>query len=217
MSIKHFAFILIFGSLVIGCQNRDSGFYATAPGPTPIPALSASPKLAVLPETSLYNLTQSWVDQNGKEFKLKSLRGCPQVIAIIYASCKGACPRIINDMLAVEALVEKKTPNGAGYVLVTMDPERDTPERLQALATELKLGKNWKLLHGSPDQVQELAATLGVRYRKISDTDFAHSNTVSVLDADGNLAYQKESLGQNIEDAAQAVGKYVLPAEACCH
>lgn len=214
MSYKIPLFLLL-GALTFGCQNNSSQFSAEV-SKTPAP-VAATAMPAALPETSVYNLSEPWHDQNNRETKLKLLRGKPQVVALIYSSCKGACPRIIGDMQAVEATVDKAMPNAAGYLLVTMDPEADSPARLKEMASDLKLGPEWKLLNGSSDQVQELAATLGVRFRKISDTDFAHSNTITVLDSDGNIVYQKESLGENIEETANAVKKYSLPADdSCC-
>lgn len=171
-----------------------------------------------LPELSVYHLEGSWQDQAGQQVSLRSLRGRPQVVAMIYGGCKGACPRIINDIKAVEASVRKIHPEGVGYLLVTMDPEVDSTDRLQALATEYDLGTAWRLLRGAPEQVRELAAVLGVKYRKVSQTEFAHSNTVSVLDANGTVVFQKEELGVGVEASSKAVQDLLaMPSPCCAH
>ena len=138
------------------------------------------------------------------------------MVALIYGGCQGACPRIIGDIKSVEENVKKTHPEGVGYLLVTMDPEVDSTDRLQALAQEFDLGPDWRLLRGTPDQVRELAAVLGVKYRKVSETDFAHSNTVSVLDADGVVVFQKQELGADIEAGAEAVEGLLGNPDSCC-
>lgn len=181
--------------------------------PPSSPLASATPVVVhgALPDTSLYNLAGRWQDQQGDWLELASLRGRPQVMALIYGGCKGACPRIIEEIKVVERGIGDKD---CGFVLVTMNPEVDSPERLSKLATELGLGSRWRLLHGTPDQVRELAAVLNVKYRKISSTDFAHSNTISVLDVEGNVIHQKENLGSDVEESLKAL-RSALPDDCC--
>ena len=203
--------------LVAGCQERSSDLPpvvdTTLAGKVSARA-SATP--AGLPETSIYHLEGEWEDQDGQTTTLAELQGRPQVIALIYGRCEGACPRIIADIKSVEAAVAKAHPQGIGYLLVTMDPEVDNQERLSALAKEYDLGDAWRLLRGTPDQVRELAAVLGVKYRKVSETDFAHSNTITVLDARGTVVHQKQELGTGVEDSAKAVNTLLAEPSPCC-
>jgi protein SCO1/2 len=87
---------------------------------------------------------------------------------------------------------------------------------LKALSQEYGLGPDWRLLRGSQDQVRELAAVLGVKYRKVSETDFAHSNTITILDADGTVSHQKQELGTGVEDSAKAVNNLLAEPSPCC-
>lgn len=168
-----------------------------------------------LPGDSIYNLESRWTDQSGQELQLASLRGKPQVIAMIYGRCKGACPRIIEELRQVEKATVDKSPEGSGFVLVTMDPEIDTSERLQALADEYGLSHRWRIIRGSSEQTRELAAALGVKYRKISDTDFAHSNTITVLSSAGIVVHQKQDLG-GTETSVRALEEAMAHKDACC-
>lgn len=192
--------VLMTALLLAGCS--------AAPEAPPAPAAPAGP----LPETSIYNLPGSWQDQNGQEVTLEQLRGKVQLMALIYASCKGACPRIIADMKLLEGLV----PAEVEFVLVSIDPEVDTPERLRQLAAETELDERWRLLRGTPDQVLELAALLGVKYRKVSDTDYAHSNIITVLDEDGVVLHQQEGLGVDPAQSVKAASDALSSEPACC-
>lgn len=144
---------------------------------------------------SVYQLESRWKTQAKEEIMLKDLMGSPTVIAMVYSSCKNACPRIISDMKTIQGLVEKSHPGKVQFVLVSMDPEVDTPEKLAELAKKSDLDQQWRLLQGKSDDVMELAAVLGIKYRKISDTDYAHSNLISVLNAEGEIKHREEGLG----------------------
>ena len=41
-------------------------------------------------------------------------------------------------------------------------------------------GESWTLLHGHPDDVRELAAVLGVKYKKVGERDVAHRFVAAV-------------------------------------
>jgi protein SCO1/2 len=53
--------------------------------------------------------------------------------------------------------------------------------------------------------VRELAAVLGIRYRRVSDEDFIHSNVISVLDSEGVLVHRQVGLGVDPEESAAAI------------
>lgn len=213
VSLRH---ALLLSTFVLSLGGCAAPIGKATPTPVAHPPSLASP--AALPETSLYQLGGEWEDQNGQAFSLSTLRGRPQVIAMVYGSCKGACPRIISDIQAMENLVQAKSSAGdIGFVLVTMDPEIDSPQRLRGLVDKFDLGPDWRLLRGTTDQVRELAAVLGVKYRKISETDYAHSNTITVLDKEGSIVHQKQELGTGVDESAKAL-EGLLPAgvDACC-
>ena len=185
-----------------GCQ-RPSGAHPTVQTAAP------------LPSASIYSLESRWSDQNGAEMQLRSLRGKPQVIAMIYGSCKGACPRILEELRRVERMLSERSSQEAGFVLITMDPEVDSSQRLRELAEKYALGSRWRLLRGSEEDTRELAAALGVKYKKISNTDYAHSNTITVLSSAGLVVHQKQELG-GVEASAHALEEAVANKDLCC-
>lgn len=145
---------------------------------------------------SIYQVSSKWVTEDGETVTLGTLEGKTQVVAMVYTSCEVACPRIVASMKTIQ----KKTDSDAvGFVLISIDPERDTPEALKAYAEKMNMDDSaWTLLTGSPDNVLELAALLGVRYRKMADGEFAHSNIITVLDAQGEIVYQQNGLGVDL-------------------
>jgi protein SCO1 len=158
---------------------------------------------AALPGRSLYHLNDVWHDQTGTARPLSSLRGRPQVITMAYTHCGHACPRLLLDMKRIEAELDGA---GVGFVLVSIDPVRDTPERLAHYAGATGLDPaRWTLLTAPDPAVRGLAALLGVRYRPEGDGEFSHSNVITVLDAAGEIVYRQAGLGEDPGGAVRAL------------
>ncbi|MFH7014979.1 SCO family protein [Flavobacterium sp. FlaQc-47] len=149
-------------------------------------------------DLSIYNLPSKWTNQNGKNIELKSLKGNVLVMVMIYTTCKAACPKLVADMRNIESRLNEKTKKNVKLILVSIDPETDTPEKLKAFSIANKMeGDSWIFLRSNEENTREFAAVLAVNYKKISPIDFSHSNIISVFNPDGELIYQQEGLGVN--------------------
>lgn len=155
-------------------------------------------------DMSVYNLNSSWRTQDGGTLTLQDLQGKVQLMAMVYTTCKYACPRIVADLKHIQdQLQQKGIDNDAHFVLVSIDPKVDTVARLKAFARDNDMNADeWTLLNGSEGDVMELAALLGVKYKKTGPADYAHSNVITVLDQHGEIAYQQTGLGS---DAARTI------------
>jgi protein SCO1/2 len=139
-----------------------------------------------LPERSIYRIEGSWTDQEGRAMSLASLRGSPVVLVLFYGTCDSICPTVVRDARKLEALLSVADRARTRFVLVTIDPGVDTPERLRAYAEENELdGERWRLLNGGGDQVRVLANALGIKYRPTGAGQYSHSIRITLLDRDG--------------------------------
>ncbi len=160
--------------------------------------------------TSIYNLSTQWTTQDKREIKLEAFRGHPVVIAMIYTSCKDACPLLVSDM----KMIEKETPTdkltNIKFVLASFDPDTDSPEKLTqyAKAHDLDL-KRWTLLHGSKENVRELSALLDIRYKKLRNGDFSHSSIITILDSEGKIQHQQIGLNQDSKETVEILRRFV--------
>lgn len=163
---------------------------------------------------SIYHLAASWTDQHGEARHLGSLAGRVQVVTMIYTHCGYACPRILIDMKRIEAELPQELRDGVGFVMVSIDPERDTPERLAEYADAIGLDPSrWTLLTAPDNSVLELAALLGVKYRRISETDFSHTNLITVLDQGGEIVHRQAGLGTPPEETVRVIERVVRGTE----
>ncbi len=154
-------------------------------------------------ENSIFNLTSKWTNQHNETIELKELKGDVLVMVMIYTSCQAACPRLVADMRNIYQKVGNKNVK---YVLVSIDPETDTPETMNAFAKENQLSDDqWVLLRSNVDDTREFSNVLAVKYKQISPIDFSHSNIISVFDKDGVLYHQQEGLGVDNEETVAKI------------
>lgn len=145
---------------------------------------------------SIYQLDATWTNQHGEEISLADLKGGPVLITMGYATCKFACPRLAADLTAIEKKLTEAEREQINIVFVSIDPERDTPKKLKKFISQYGVDQSrWHALKGSEDAVLELSVTLGIRYRKVNESDFAHSNIIAVLSPIGEIAHRQEGLG----------------------
>lgn len=176
---------------------------------TGTPSLTSSKDKAIS-GLSIYNLPSKWTDHNGRDMELKELQGKVIVMVMIYTSCKSACPRLVADMRNIEQRLAESAAGHVKFVLVSIDPQVDTPEHLKAFAIENKMdGEQWLFLRSTEDATREFAAVLAVNYKRISPIDFSHSNIISVFNTEGELAYQQEGLGSSYDEIVTEINKQV--------
>ena len=152
-------------------------------------------------DNSIYQLNSQWTNQGGESVSLKSFKGKPVVLTMFYSSCTYACPLLVNDMLRMESSLSADKRNNYRFILVSIDPERDTPEKLKIYAKEHGLDlSRWTLLTGKSDDIMELAAMTGFKYKKDDKGNYSHSNLISLLNEKGEISHQQIGLNQDIAE-----------------
>ncbi len=189
-----FIALLVFGVLLVGCATEETPHSPAMHAANGMVLNSDTPALG---DYSLYQVESQWTNQMGDQLTLDSLSGAIQVVALTYTSCEVSCPRIVADMKRIRS----KTSSDNHFLLISLDPERDTVQKMADYAATQDLDANrWNLVRGDPDDVLEMAALLGVRFRKMADGEYAHSNIITILDAQGTILYQQQGLGSDLTD-----------------
>lgn len=209
MKALHIPLVLLISSLLpLGCNNPSTTNNSTV---TTTTTVTTQENNNAFSDLSIYNLPEVWTTQNGDDIALKELKGNVLVVVMIYTSCKTACPILIKDMREIRKQVDTqipKTAKGVKYLLVSIDPETDTPEHLKAFAKENNMDDDqWLFLRSNEEQTREFAAVLAVNYKQISPVDFSHSNIISVFNKKGELVSQQEGLGIDYEKTVTEVKK----------
>ena len=201
VSVLSAAVLCLFASCAVGTNTTNS----TSLKP---PCCQTLKPNAVFTDRSIYQLDSEWISDVGRKIKLGVFAGRPQVVALFFTHCEYACPIIVNDLRRIEAALPERLRDRVDFLLVSIDTERDTPEVLHAYRESRKLPlAHWSLLHGGAEDVRELAALLGVNYRKDARGQYAHSNTITLLNARGEIVRQLNGLNQDIAPFVQTIEK----------
>lgn len=151
-------------------------------------------ELKDLPENSIFHLTSNWKNQDNESLQLNDLRGKTLVVVMIYTSCQSACPILVSKMKQIERQIDPKYMENVNLVLVTIDPENDTPEKLKQFAKLNQMNDpQWTFLTSNEDDTQELANVLAMKYKKIDPIDFSHSNIITIFSPEEKWLFKKKA------------------------
>jgi len=170
------------------------------------------PAPAKLPDESVYNLNSTWKTQQGESVPFNHFRGKVTVAAMVFTHCASACPRIVADIQRIEKALSAEERKQVQFLLISMDPERDTPERMQEFAGQFQLNTQWTLISSMEDATMEMANILGVRVKKLSDGGFDHSNVIHLINPAGIITHQQQGLSVDPTETVAALKQLLRPA-----
>lgn len=146
------------------------------------------------------------VDQNGDEFTFQQFEGKTVFVYFGYTYCPDYCPATVAEWREVKAELGDDAEN-VEFVMISVDPERDTPERLNAW-----LGFWDPEFYGvtmSPDDTSQFTSDWGIVATKRdggSESGYLVDHEVStfVIGPDGQI-HLMYPLGFAPEDIAEDV------------
>lgn len=130
-----------------------------------------------------------FTERSGKEMTLGELRGDIWVASFIFTRCRGTCPAMTTALGELQD--QLKSVGDVRLVSFTVDPEYDTPERLQEYAKEYGASDDrWLFLQGSDSAVQKLAKNtfhVGIAEGTSEEEPIIHSSRFFVVDHNGEI------------------------------
>jgi protein SCO1 len=125
----------------------------------------------------------------GKTLSLSDFRGKLVVLYFGYTSCPDVCPTTMAALAQAMRELGAKA-GGVQVIMVTVDPVRDTTDRLNSYVTAFD--PRFVGLSGTPDQIAGTAKAFGIVYEKHAGSSAAnylvdHTATATVLDEDGRI------------------------------
>ena len=150
---------------------------------------------AATPGDSLYQLQVPLTDQGGKAVKLDLYAGHPVLVTMFYGSCPHVCPMLVSTIQRYERELPEASRGRLRVLLVSLDPERDTPAKLLEVAQRHHADlARWTFARAEAHDVRRLAAALNIQYRQLPDGEFSHSTVISLLDGQGRVQKQTSAL-----------------------
>lgn len=110
----------------------------------PNPAELIDAGIILLPQSrAVADVTMT--DQNGQPVQLDDLKGKWSLLFFGYTYCPDICPTTLAQLRQVKSELPKEAVDRLQVVLVSVDPNRDTPNQLkQYLATSTRTSSAWR-------------------------------------------------------------------------
>lgn len=99
------------------------------------------------------------IDQHGRPFRLRAQRGHPVLLFFGYTHCPDVCPTTLVTFKAVKDQLGSLAQE-VRLVFITVDPERDTPQRLKEYVGYYD--PDIVALWGTPEQIQAVRTAYGI-------------------------------------------------------
>jgi protein SCO1/2 len=144
---------------------------------------------------------------DGAEFRLSRQRGHVVALTFGYTFCPDVCPTTLAELAATRLKLGDDARRFT-VAFITIDPERDEPERLKTYTAAFD--RSFVGLTGSTEQLAAVRQAYGVTAikRTVAGTSASylmdHSAFVYVVDADGRLRLMFP-FGTSVEDMAHDV------------
>lgn len=139
------------------------------------------------------------VGAGGTPVRLADHRGRPVLVAFAFAHCQTACPRLVHEVLAAQ-----RELGDPAVIVVTLDPWRDTPSRLESIEERWGMKEGARVVSGTVPQVEAVLDAWGIeRSRNPRNGDLVHIPRVFLVDRQGNLAYEADADAGLLADLAR--------------
>ena len=155
------------------------------------------------PAASLYQLQAQLTNQSAQAHRLDVYEGHAVLVTLFYGSCSHTCPLLIETARSIDRAANDPKLR---VLMVSIDPEHDTPEFLSKLAKERRIDTTrWTLARTDAQTVRKIAAALSIQYRETPNGEFNHASTITLLTSTGEIAHHSSMLGKADEALLAAI------------
>src|SRR5437867_4935688 len=152
------------------------------------------PKLYRVPNTTL-------ISDSNKPMQLDAMKDNVTVYDFIFTNCAGTCPMMTSTMRRITSKIEKDAP--VRFVSISVDPNRDTPEKLRGYASRVRNDPRWVFLTGDARTITDLSVN-GFKLAASGSTSEAvlHSSKFAIADKHGVI---RDYYGATNDDSVEHV------------
>ena len=142
-------------------------------------------------------------DQLGGVTRLDAYRGRWVMVTFAFGHCEDICPVIVQHAKRARA---DEGADSVPLLVVSLDPWRDAPERLGAIATAWELAPHDRALSGTVEEVNAALDTWRIARQRDPDTGMiSHGSVIVLVDPDGREAWRIEGAPQRVREALAIV------------
>ncbi len=121
------------------------------------------PKISSAHQTHLVLPNIIVVDSQNNEHRLLDLfQNQIAIVNFVFTSCTTICPVLSATMQSIEKQLQDQLGKGVILISISVDPARDTPDKLRIYAEKLDAGQHWYWLTGRPPEINQLLKAFGI-------------------------------------------------------
>jgi len=119
------------------------------------------------------------------------------VFTMVYTHCPDICPMTTHNMFLVQEKLSENLKDKVKFVVISFDPNRDTPAVLKKFAEIREFGfDSWTLLSGDALNTNEVMLKFGIKaipadssYDENGELSYnvIHTDRISLIDQEGKL------------------------------
>jgi protein SCO1 len=130
------------------------------------------------------------IDQNGRSFDFKTVRGKVVVLAFAYTTCPDVCPLTTAAMRQIQMGLDRIERSSVYFITVTTDPEVDSPKVLAIYAKRYGVDlSDWAFVTGKEAALRGIWQNFGVRVVRKERGLVDHTSLTAVIDRSGTMRF----------------------------
>jgi protein SCO1/2 len=175
--IRGLAFVLLLGASILGIGVVGvPSIQRPAPAPLGDVAAAAPDWRGRFPNVPL-------VTQEGRTVRFYDdlLRGRLVALNFFYIECEGTCPGVTSMLVEVERALGPELSRELRILSISLEPERDSPERLRDYARRYGAGPRIVFLTGRPENVDLVRRAMGFSHPEDPARDLDRQRHAALL------------------------------------
>lgn len=188
--------VLLMAFMLGGCHRKpdDTSAFEVRPGHSAVETRLR--KYWKIPEFQL-------IDQRGVPFFRRAMDGKVWVVDFFYSTCPGPCPMLSSRLSEIHQVFQRE--GTVGFLSISSDPEKDTPEVLSSYAKKFGADERWSFLTGSKEAIYALAIEgfkLSLQEVVGAAEPITHSTRLALVDSEGWVRGFYEGVGEESKGAS---------------
>lgn len=152
----------------------------------------------------------TFLDQDSAKVEFpKIIKDKITLMAMVYTHCPDICPMTTHNMQLIEQRLPDELKDNVKFVIISFDPNRDTPAVLKKFAEirDIKFN-NWFLLSGDMNNTKDVMLKFDIKaipadstYDDDSELSYSviHTDRISLIDQNGRLRSNYKGSTANLD------------------
>ncbi|MCB9189612.1 MAG: SCO family protein [Flavobacteriales bacterium] len=180
----------LVSAMLIACTDNEQNEVVTQEIKKDLPIYGEKDFIEGIDKDTLYHTIESWsfVNQDSSWVKKSDYEGKPYVAYFFFSNCPKICPKINSNMKYFQ---EQTKGLDFNVIAHTVDPERDTVDRLKFYGDEYGFDySNYNFVTGDKQTIYELGINSYLvpnQEDALAPGGFLHSEKLILIDSKGRI------------------------------